>query len=520
MKNKKIKVCILLGTIIFLGLFLRFVNIDNAPPGIYPDEGVNGEDALRAVKTGNWQWFYTANNGREGLFINFIGFFFKLFGVSIFTLKLPSILFGGLIILGVYLLTKELFKKSITALIASFLTAVSFWAINFSRISFRAIMLPAVLVFAFYFLWRGIKSKKFWPFIIGGFIFGIGLHTYIAFRIAPLILVFTLIFLVWENNNFFKTFWKQILLFLLFALISASPILITFYIHPEYLESRSASISIFSPELNQGHLVKTFLRSLGLSLAKYNFWGDQNWRHNYPPYPILNPLVGVAFLGGLIYFVIKFFSQFYQKIFKKIKETNLAVLVFLLSWFFLMLSPEFLTAEGLPHALRSIGTLPVVYILAAWTFVFLIEKSRKYSLSFQKFFLAFLIVIFIFIGLFNSLKYHIYWAQKVKTASSFDKNLTDIVQYLKKLPVNKEKFIIVGNMQRVPIKLLTDGQTQIQYFYPDEIDKINPQNKNSFEIIMTEDNQQQINFLENKLGPLRFTEEVDDLGSSFYVLKK
>ena len=149
---KKIKIHILLALIISFGFFLRIYNIENAPPGIYPDEAVNGEDALRANATGDYRWFYPANQGREGLFMNLIAFSFKFFGASIFTLKLPNIIFGTLTILGIYLLAKELFKSERIGLISAFLTAVSFWAINFSRIAFRANMLPTILVFSFYFL--------------------------------------------------------------------------------------------------------------------------------------------------------------------------------------------------------------------------------------------------------------------------------------------------------------------------------------------------------------------------------
>ena len=105
------------------------------------------------------------------------------------------------------------------------------------------------------------------------------------------------------QKDFLKTFWKQLLIFSIGTFITLAPILWEFHVHPEYLSSRSASISIFSPEMNEGHLIQTAFRSLGLSLAKYNFWGDQNWRHNYPPYPILDPIMGAAFLTGLIYLI-------------------------------------------------------------------------------------------------------------------------------------------------------------------------------------------------------------------------
>ena len=152
MKNKKITVGILLGAIIIAAFFLRVYNIDSVPAGIYPDEAVNGTDAQLANATNDHRWFYTNNYGREGLFMNLISVSIRIFGNTVLGLKFWSILFGTLTVLGVYFLTRELFKSHRAGLIASFMTAFSFWAINFSRISFRAIMVPFILVWSFYFL--------------------------------------------------------------------------------------------------------------------------------------------------------------------------------------------------------------------------------------------------------------------------------------------------------------------------------------------------------------------------------
>jgi 4-amino-4-deoxy-L-arabinose transferase-like glycosyltransferase len=517
-KNKKLLVYGTLFLIVALGFFLRIYNIENAPPGVYPDEAVNGEDAVRAIETGNYQWFYHANNGREGLFMNLIAFCFKVFGISILTLKLPSIIFGTLTIFGTYLLTKELFKREKIALISSFLMAVSFWAINFSRISFRANMLPCVLVFIFYFLFRGLRTNKYLDFAIGGFIFGIGLHTYIAFRVTPLILVFLLISFILTRENFIKIYWKKILIFIFFAIISAFPMFYTFYTHPEYLESRSGSISILSPEVNRGNLPLTFAKSFGLSLAKYNFWGDQNWRHNYPPYPILDPLTGILFLIGFIYSIINFFKLTLVRFKDKIRNSDLDIHILLVVWFFILLIPEFMTAEGLPHALRSIGTMPAVIIFSGFALTHLMEKFWKNE-TYRKFATVFSLAILILIGAFNVIKYNFYWAKKLQTAQSFESNLIKISNYLKTLPKDKEIFIITGSMQRVPIKLFSDGATNISYFYSSEIDKISPKKRSDFEIISTEKGQEVTEFLLKKFPETKLEQKTDALGESFYVIK-
>lgn len=520
MRNKKWLACVLLFLILSLGLFLRTYNIENAPPGVYPDEAVNGEDAIRANSSGNYQWFYPANQGREGLFMNLIALCFKFFGVSIFTLKFPAILFSTLAILGTYLLIKELFRKERTALIGAFLVAVSFWSINFGRISFRANMLPFVLLFTFYFLFRALRTRKKIDFALGGLFCGLGIHTYIAWRISPLILILLLIFFILSRENFLKTYWKGILIFFLSSLIVAAPMLYTFKAHPEYFESRSDSISIFSAKVNNGNLVKTFTRSLSLSLVKYNFWGDQNWRHNYPPYPILDPLTGIAFLFGIIFSFMKLFQKLYLRIKLKIRDPEIEPYALLILWFFIMLSPEFLTAEGLPHALRSIGTLPAVFIFGALTFNFFLEKAEKHGLIFKKIVFSLTIIMLLILGTFNAIKYHYFWANKTIVGLSFNKNLTDISKYIQILPRTQEKFVITSynTLERLPIWLF-NLNNNVRFFYPNEISKISPQDPDNSMVFFTENNQGAKNELLPKFPNLNPKKIECSLGSTYYMLQ-
>jgi 4-amino-4-deoxy-L-arabinose transferase-like glycosyltransferase len=510
---------ILIFLIVALAFFLRFWNIDNTPPGTYPDEAVNGVDAMNALEHGEWQWFYPANNGREGLFMNLIAISFLVFGVSVFALKSWAIFFGTLTVLGTYLLAKELFQKERIALTSAFLVATSFWAINFSRISFRANVLPFVLVFSFYFLFKGVRTKKYRDFAFGGMFFGLGLHTYISFRIAPLILVVMLATFIINRDKFLKNFWKHILVFVLFTTIISAPMLYTFfYSHPEYFQSRTGNVSIFNPEINGGSVVKTFLKSFGLSIAKYNFWGDQNWRHNYPPYALLDPISGIAFTVGLIYCIGRFFHLLFLRFRKKEKHPALEIYMFILVWFFSMLIPEFLTAEGNPHALRAIGTIPIVFIIASFFFDLITARAEKFGYTFRKVTSMMVILMIILIGLFNSVKYHYSWANNPETARAFDKNIRDVTNYVHSLPSDKKAFVVVEVMQRIPIQLFNWEAPNIFYYYPGEIDQIDPADRD-YEVVLTDMNDEVVTNLSKKFPYLKFEEKKDSNGISYYIMK-
>ena len=342
MRNKSITVFStgILVAIILLAFFVRIYHIESIPTGLYPDEAANGVDALHALETGAYQLFYPANYGREGLFINIQAFFISLIGNTLTGLKFASILFGTLSVLGIYLLGKELFHRKGAGLLAAFMLATSYWAINFSRIGFRAIMTTFILTFSFYFFFRGLHSRKIRDFAYAGLIFGLGLHTYIAFRVAPLILILLLPVLMLSYEKFLKHYWKHGLAFILAAFITASPMLYHFFVsHPEDFASRSSHISVFTPEVNQGNLPATLLKTFSLSLLKYNFWGDQNWRHNYPPYPILDPFVGTFFLAGFLFLIWQTVTLLGKRIREGDRDLRLVTNTFLLGSFFGMLMP-------------------------------------------------------------------------------------------------------------------------------------------------------------------------------------
>jgi 4-amino-4-deoxy-L-arabinose transferase-like glycosyltransferase len=469
MNKKKIIYILIISSILILAFCVRIYNIDTVPSGIYPDEANNGTNAYDALITGHYQWFYPDNNGREGLYLNFIALSFYIFGVSIASLKIPSILLGTLTVFGVYLLSRELFfSQPRIALIASYLTAVSFWAINFSRIGFRAILMLPILTFSFYFLLRGIRQKRMIHFIFGGLIFGLGFHTYIAFRIAPVLLVVLLVLFVIQNGSmFFREHYKNILIFIFCALFTAFPMFYTFYTHPEFLNSRTGDVSIFAQK--EHSLLITLGETLTLSLGKFNFYGDQNWRHGYPPYPTLEPIVGVFFLVGVCTSILLFLLFFYKRCLYKNRNKKLVFHGFLLAWFFAFLAPEFLTTEGLPHSLRSIGVLPIVYIFAAYAMHFFIERSKNISPKTHYITIIIAIILLVWIGFFNVSKYHVHWANEPKQADAFNKDLTDIAKHIKTLPPTSTKYVIAGPLTRLPIHLLNTQTPNIIYLYEDEI---------------------------------------------------
>lgn len=511
--------------VIALAVFFRFFDLAAIPPGLYPDEAMNGNNGREALINKDWKVFYTENNGREGLFINIQSGFIRFLGNEPWALRLPSAIFGTLSVLGLYFLTRELFKKrgldasgaqdenslfgipesECIALAAAFFMAVSFWHVNFSRIGFRAILAPFFLIWSLWLFLRvskdiGSRFSQILSAVLGGDLFGLGFHTYIAYRLAPFLLLPLMPFENLRKKEQSRTscFPCLFLLFLFFALITVFPLGIYFFQHPEDFLGRTSQISIFS----QPSPVSAFAVNLAKTFGMFWIWGDQNWRHNFAGAPQLWWPVGIFFFIGLVASL------------RAIRRNRVAL--FLLTWFFVMLLPALVSAEGIPHALRSIVVIPPVMILSGWGAVLIFRKISEW-LSGQKekypefarqlgrikkeLSLLFLLVLLaITAHTFN--QYFLRWAGRPEVYFAFSANYAELGRYLNTLPDSLPKYIIV-NVQGVEVRgipmpsqsvmFLTDTfreseRTRKNFFYllPDHIPYEELQRREEFLLAMLE----------------------------------
>ena len=446
-------------TILVIGAiaaFFRLFMIGSLPPGLYPDEAMNGSNALEAIETGNYKVFYPENNGREGLFINIQALFVKLSGLrEPWVLRSAAALFGIATVIGIYLFARELFsrkygeekglfklkKSELAAISASFLTAISFWHVLFSRIGFRANMAPAFLVWSLYLLYKAWNCRKgpLWKTItlssIGGLLFGLGFHSYIAYRAMPALILVVLIYFFVEafREKILPRFALTVASFGLFTIIAAAPLINYFLANPADFMGRTTQVSIFA----SGHAA----RDLGLNIIKtlgmFNIAGDANWRHNYSGSPELAFIPGILFLIGFAIAAASVFG-FFSKEKRMASEWSAIVL----AWFVVALLPVVISNEGIPHALRAIIAIPAVFLLAGVGFVWL---SEKISAWLEKKKLAEMTVIAgaIFLLLEGFFLYFIRWGSSPDVPGAFAANYVKIAREINAIPESKKKFILV-----------------------------------------------------------------------------
>ncbi|MBI2669982.1 MAG: glycosyltransferase family 39 protein [Candidatus Yanofskybacteria bacterium] len=443
--------------IILVAIVFRLQDLGSIPPGLYPDEAMNGNNAIQTLETPNYKVFYPENNGREGLFIGLQALSLRVFGYHAWSLRIVSAIAGILTILGLYLLAQRLFNWQIAAL-SSYLMAIAFWHVNFSRIGFRAILAPMLLVWGVYFLWRGLSSTKFWNFAVSGIFWGLGFYTYIAFRVIPLALILALL-AYWQaikkdyDHQKYLHARNQIVrglaFFLIVAIVVALPISYFFWTHPADFFGRTGQLSIFATGNPLQALAKNTLQTIGM----FNFVGDWNWRHNLSGQPLLLWPVGILFVIG--------FLRSWLKLFKRAKTHGhlSSVQVLLLSWFFVGLAPTILSNEGLPHALRALIVAPVVFIWAGEGLWWIMDKLgdwyrardihefhiRHFWLRESSF--AALLAVIVLLASLTIAEYDKYfnkWARDSNTADAFAQNYVDIGERLNAMPTNVKKYVLVN----------------------------------------------------------------------------
>lgn len=369
----------LLILIIFLGFFLRVVDISNNPRALYGDELTIVYDAYALLLTGKDQTgqsfplTFSMGAGRPAGYVYFSIPFVAIFGPNALGVRSLSILSGLGIILLLFFLGRRLSNEKV-GLAASFLVAVSPWDLSLSRGGFEAHFALFLTLFGVYFFL--IARQRLVFYLIAAISFGLTLHTYPTYK---LILPLFLPVLIWLEGsmNWYKdrNLFIATLVFLGFAALS------TIQTITAGSENRFTNINIFSQQevSEQIHQKINFERSItelpnsisrffynrpleyfkvlgenylqNLSLDFLFIHGDRNPRHNMAA-------MGELYLVELILIFLGIFSLW---------QKNTRLLIFFLSW--LLIAPLGSALLATPHALRSAFMLPPLIILSSYGLV-------------------------------------------------------------------------------------------------------------------------------------------------------
>ncbi|MBI2955159.1 MAG: glycosyltransferase family 39 protein [Chloroflexi bacterium] len=334
------------GGVLLIALFMRVHLIDSVPGGLYLDEADNGLVGLKLLQS-EYSPFTEVRDSNATLYFYLLGFSAEIFGTSAFALRLVAVSIGVLTVAVFYVLARRFFSGK-AALAATFLLAVSRWHVNFSRIAFEAQLVPLFAALTAFFLLRGLQGGGRVNFALAGLFFGLGFHSYIGFRVFPLIILVFIVHWAWRRRPPVRSAMLGLGIFLLGTWMTLAPLGIYAAKNPNVFVRRMSAASVFS-DVERQRSYEPILSNLKKSVLMFNVEGDPRPRHNLPRMPMLDLLTGAYLVVGVAFSLYRWRSSF-----------NFLLLI----WVLLGLMPGvFSLADSNPHSLRTIGTIPAVFLL-------------------------------------------------------------------------------------------------------------------------------------------------------------
>jgi hypothetical protein len=284
-------------------------------------------------------------NGIEGMISWLDAISVALVGGKPIALYLTTVVIGLVTLPVHYLLGSRLFGRRV-GLISTALLAVSFWAVHYSRLGYRTALVPLFLDLAFLLLWWAIQRGAAWRWALAGAVIGLGIYTYTGYRLVVLVLAGLIVLRIRGGRALpgTRSSWA---IYVVAAAVVVAPLGVATVLHPEVL-NRAAGVSV----LGGGPVLALPIRLFDhawRTLAAFNLWGDPERQYNIPHLPFFDPLVGLAFLAGIVVAV------------KRWRESRYALLLLWLGVFTLVVG----LSDRTPHMLRGSGLVPAAYLLAA-----------------------------------------------------------------------------------------------------------------------------------------------------------
>ncbi len=430
--KKYLPLFILIITFI-VGAFFRFYRLGETPSGFYVDEAALGYNAFSILKTGKDEFgkslpimFRSFSTFQSPVYTYLTVPFISLFGLTPFSVRLPSALFGFLTIPLLYLLVRKIspekYRHSL-ALISAILLSVSPWHIAYSRTAYETNIALFFLILGSLLFFQGLKKP--WLFILSAISFALSFNSYRAETIIIPVLLLSFYF-VYRKEILpgKKQFIAPVLLSCLIAFVLILPMLLI--IRTPGFQARTSTLNIFSFDnqvpwgYKRGNIPQLASAKEFLSLytsyfsPRYMFsLGDAGPRKPYP---------------GLGTFFVWQFPLYLIGLYFLLKEKNLRDLrIFIFVLLIVSPIPAALTRD--PYStLRSLPMVVPQILLIAFGLVKLLEWSWPY-INKWKYYLILLLIFLSSVKMFIS----IFYLNDYFRSEYWNYGWPEIAQSLKKL---------------------------------------------------------------------------------------
>lgn len=207
-----VKAVLVLGVIFLFGV-TRIWKLATLPLGIHIDEAGMAYDAWCLSQYGvdrylkPWPVYLTNfGSGQSSLYASLCAFLFKLFGYSIWMMRMPAVLFSLLnLVFGIKIVKKIYPHRAFLPIAAGGLLTVCPYFIMAGRLGLDCNLMLGMSTVFLYFIITAIESRENGRYILAGVTGGILLYTYaLTYIIVPVFLLLLLLYVIRIKKFYFR----------------------------------------------------------------------------------------------------------------------------------------------------------------------------------------------------------------------------------------------------------------------------------------------------------------------------
>ena len=342
----------ILAAIIAVAAFYRFFRFMSFPPGLWFDEGVVGTDAIYIIEKDHFTVWQESNYGKATPYLYLIAASIKMFGHTVFAMRVVPAIAGLAAVIAFYFLCRRLAGVA-PALLATAMLATSRWAVTFGRISWDAAMVPLMATASMFFLLKALDTRDKRWFLLAGGTLAAGLYTYTSFRIVPVVIAALVVYAAITEWPTIRRNIGGLALYVVASIVVIAPFAHFTLTHQDLVLERTREVNVFR-EVEDKDSWQPLRSNIDATIEMMNVKGDPNGRHNIPHAPMLDEVTGALFVLGIAVCIAS------------IGLWRRGGLVW---WYLLALVPGALTiTQDNPSAIRDIGALPPIYLMIGLTF--------------------------------------------------------------------------------------------------------------------------------------------------------
>lgn len=369
--KKNLIIKILLGAILFLALVLRVYKLDLVPPSISWDEAAVGYNAYTIANFGQDEYgktfpffFRSFADDKHPIHVYFTALSVKFLGLSEFSVRFPSAVFGVLNVLLIFFLARLMFRSVYLGLIASFFLAISPYNIHFSRFNHEANFALFFFMLGLYLFFKSLKKSSFLPLSVLSLCI-----TFITYHpakiVVPVVLLTLLVLYIRKILLNKKNIVLAFVVVLLFVVILAA--------NHELLGI--ARISQTSQNSREVEKTNTFQLTHNQLLGRVELIATQYSWHFSPQFlfiqgdknPRLSSQTGEFYKIDAIFLILGIVYLLY----KRSRES-----LILLTWALVAPLPSAMVAEA-PHTARAMYMMGSWHLISALGFYFFVSFFKK-----------------------------------------------------------------------------------------------------------------------------------------------